>query len=431
MGITARGAWESGPPALPRARDRLPERGLHLRRRRRHERRRVRQRDAAERAHPAGRCLRPPRHLPRPDSGRGDVVRRAEAAVRAAALQLGRLRRVADLRRAAESSPAASSRSRSTRRSPRRWASTRSVTAMTPQQLMKAILLAPVDLLWNGGIGTYVKAATETHAEAGDKANDPIRVNGGELRCAAVGEGGNLGLTQRGRIEYAQSGGRINTDFIDNSAGVDTSDHEVNIKILLDEMMASGDMTEKQRNALLASMTDEVGRLVLADNYGQNLALASSEAVAAPADARARELDPPARDAGPDRPRDRVPAVGEGVRSPPAAGHRAHRPGAVGAAGVHQDRAGRRAARRPTCPTTRSSAPSCTTTSRAPCASSTASRWTCIRCAARSSSPRSSTGWSTSPASRSSTGSARRRAPARRSWRAPTSSAGRSTGPTS
>ena len=143
-------------------------------------------------------------------------------------------------------------------------------------------MLAPVDLLWNGGIGTYVKASDESQPEAGDKANDAIRVNGGELRCAAVGEGGNFGLTQRGRIEYAQSGGRINTDFIDNSAGVDTSDHEVNIKILLDKMMASGDMTEKQRNSLLASMTDEVGRLVLADNYGQNLALASAEAVAAP-----------------------------------------------------------------------------------------------------------------------------------------------------
>jgi glutamate dehydrogenase len=157
-----------------------------------------------------------------------------------------------------------------------------SVTSMTPHELMRAILLAPVDLLWNGGIGTYVKASTESHAEAGDKANDAIRVNGGELRAKAVGEGGNLGLTQRGRIEYAMTGGRINTDFIDNSAGVDTSDHEVNIKILLDRVMASGDMTEKQRNALLASMTDEVGHLVLEDNYGQNIALASAVAVAAP-----------------------------------------------------------------------------------------------------------------------------------------------------
>ncbi len=154
------------------------------------------------------------------------------------------------------------------------------VSAMTPSELMRAILLAPVDLLWNGGIGTYVKAAAETHAEVGDKANDSIRVDGVELRCRAVGEGGNLGFTQRGRIEYAQAGGRINTDAIDNSAGVDTSDHEVNIKILLDRVTSSGDMTEKQRNALLASMTDEVGGLVLADNYGQNLALANSQAVA-------------------------------------------------------------------------------------------------------------------------------------------------------
>ncbi len=157
-----------------------------------------------------------------------------------------------------------------------------STTSMTPAELMKAILLAPVELLWNGGIGTYVKASTETNVDAGDKANDAIRVNGGELRAQAVGEGGNLGFTQRGRIEYAQAGGRICTDFIDNSAGVDTSDHEVNIKILLDTVMRSGDMTEKQRGELLASMTDEVGELVLQDNYEQNMALASAESVALP-----------------------------------------------------------------------------------------------------------------------------------------------------
>ncbi len=159
------------------------------------------------------------------------------------------------------------------------------VIRMTPAELMRAVLLAPVDLLWNGGIGTYVKAATETHAEAGDKANDAIRVDGGDLRVACVGEGGNLGFTQLGRIEYARSGvdgagGRIVTDFIDNSAGVDTSDHEVNIKILLDRVVADGDLTTKQRNELLASMTDEVGALVLADNYDQNLALANASAVA-------------------------------------------------------------------------------------------------------------------------------------------------------
>ncbi len=134
-----------------------------------------------------------------------------------------------------------------------------SVVSMTPAELMKAILQAPVDLLWNGGIGTYVKAAGETNADAGDKANDSIRINGRDLRAQCVGEGGNLGLTQLGRIEYADRGGRMNTDFIDNSAGVDTSDHEVNIKILLDRVVANGDLTEKQRNAVLAA-DDRRGR---------------------------------------------------------------------------------------------------------------------------------------------------------------------------
>ncbi len=161
-----------------------------------------------------------------------------------------------------------------------------SVETLTPAELMRAILVARVDLLWNGGIGTYVKSETETHAEVGDKANDAIRVDGSQLRCRCVGEGGNLGLTQRGRIDYAREGcegrgGRINTDFIDNSAGVDTSDHEVNIKILLDRVVLDGDLTLKQRNALLASMTDQVGELVLADNDEQNRALANA-AIQAP-----------------------------------------------------------------------------------------------------------------------------------------------------
>jgi glutamate dehydrogenase len=149
-------------------------------------------------------------------------------------------------------------------------------TKMTPAELMRAILSAPVDLLWNGGIGTYVKASTETDAEVGDKANDSIRVSGQDLRVKVVGEGGNLGLTQLGRIEFALKGGRVNTDAIDNSAGVDTSDHEVNIKILLNAVVANGDMTVKHRNALLAEMTDEVGELVLRSNYAQNIALANS-----------------------------------------------------------------------------------------------------------------------------------------------------------
>ncbi|QTZ92240.1 NAD-glutamate dehydrogenase [Streptomyces auratus] len=148
------------------------------------------------------------------------------------------------------------------------------IKKMTPADLMQAILKAPVDLLWNGGIGTYVKSSAESNADVGDKSNDAIRVNGEDLRVKVVGEGGNLGLTQLGRIEFAASGGKINTDAIDNSAGVDTSDHEVNIKILLNSVVADGDMTVKQRNKLLAEMTDEVGALVLRNNYAQNTALA-------------------------------------------------------------------------------------------------------------------------------------------------------------
>ncbi len=153
---------------------------------------------------------------------------------------------------------------------------------MTPAQLMNAILKAPIDLLWNGGIGTYVKAATESHADAGDRANNGLRVNGGELRCKVVGEGGNLGMTQKGRIEAALNGVLLNTDFIDNSAGVDTSDHEVNIKILLGGVMARGALTLEQRNVLLAEMTNEVGDLVLKDNYRQNQAISLMERMSVP-----------------------------------------------------------------------------------------------------------------------------------------------------
>ncbi|QAX81952.1 NAD-glutamate dehydrogenase [Candidatus Pseudomonas adelgestsugas] len=144
---------------------------------------------------------------------------------------------------------------------------------LTPTELLNALLRAPVDLLWNGGIGTYVKASTESHADVGDKANDALRVNGNELRCKVVGEGGNLGMTQLGRVEFGLNGGSSNTDFIDNAGGVDCSDHEVNIKILLNEVVQAGDMTDKQRNKLLASMTDEVGNLVLRNNYKQTQAL--------------------------------------------------------------------------------------------------------------------------------------------------------------
>jgi glutamate dehydrogenase len=153
--------------------------------------------------------------------------------------------------------------------------------AMTPNELIRALLRAPVDLLWNGGIGTYVKASSEVHTEAGDKANDALRVDADELRCRAVGEGGNLGLTQRARIEYALGGGCLNTDAIDNSGGVDCSDREVNIKILLDAIVAEGDLTRKQRNELLLEMTESVARLVMKNSYEQAETLSLAEAQAA------------------------------------------------------------------------------------------------------------------------------------------------------
>jgi glutamate dehydrogenase len=149
--------------------------------------------------------------------------------------------------------------------------------ALPPNDLIRALLAAPVDLLWNGGIGTYVKASSEVHADAGDKTNDAVRVDASELRCRVVGEGGNLGLTQRARIEYALRGGRINNDAIDNSGGVDCSDREVNIKVLLDQVVANGDLTRKQRDELLVAMTGTVGELVLKDNREQTETLSLSE----------------------------------------------------------------------------------------------------------------------------------------------------------
>lgn len=148
-------------------------------------------------------------------------------------------------------------------------------------RLIQAILKSPVDLLWNGGIGAYVKASSERHSDVYDRANDAVRVDGCDIRCRIVGEGGNLGFTQRGRIEYALKGGRINTDSIDNSGGVDCSDHEVNIKILLNEEVAHGRFSEEKRNVLLADLTEEVASVVLRDNYMQALAISALEVHAA------------------------------------------------------------------------------------------------------------------------------------------------------
>lgn len=145
---------------------------------------------------------------------------------------------------------------------------------LAPNDLIKALLLAPVDLIWNGGIGTYIKGSRESHADVGDKATDAVRINGNQVRAKVIGEGGNLGMTQLGRVEYALNGGSSYTDFIDNAGGVDCSDHEVNIKIMLNEIVASGDMTMKQRNQLFMQMTDAVSALVLANNYRQTQAIA-------------------------------------------------------------------------------------------------------------------------------------------------------------
>ncbi len=208
------------------------------------------------------------------------------------------------------------------------------VTALTPAELIRAILMAPVDLLWNGGIGTYVKASGETHAEAGDRANDAIRIDGRQLRARVVGEGGNLGLTQRGRIEAARSGVTLNTDAIDNSAGVDTSDHEVNIKILLDLAAAEGRLDRPGRRAMLAAMTDEVAALVLRDNVEQNVLIHLKEfAGAGLVPALARLIASLERTAGLDRSLEALPSdsalaalagEGRGLTSPELAVVSAH-----------------------------------------------------------------------------------------------------------
>ncbi len=150
---------------------------------------------------------------------------------------------------------------------------------LVPNDLIRAILKAPVDLFWNGGIGTFVKASFETHMDVGDRTTDGIRVDANELTARVVAEGGNLGFTQNARVEYSLNGGIINTDFIDNSAGVDCSDHEVNIKILLNKLMMDGEMTLKQRNSLLEKMTDAVAELVLRDNYEQTQILSLEASV--------------------------------------------------------------------------------------------------------------------------------------------------------
>ncbi len=158
----------------------------------------------------------------------------------------------------------------------KKWLNTRQVS-MTPSELIHNVLKMKVDLIWNGGIGTYVKSKKESHSEVGDRANDSLRVNGADIQAKIVGEGGNLGLTQLGRIEYAANGGRVNTDFIDNVGGVDCSDNEVNIKILLNTIVNNGDLTVKQRNQLLYDMTDDVSEIVIQDCYRQTQSISITQ----------------------------------------------------------------------------------------------------------------------------------------------------------
>ncbi len=200
------------------------------------------------------------------------------------------------------------------------------VSELTPNELMAAILRAPVDLLWNGGIGTYVKASNESNEDVGDRSNDAIRVDAADLRCRIVGEGGNLGLTQLARVEYALNGGLIYTDAIDNSAGVDCSDHEVNIKIALAQLLARGSLTMDERNELLAEMTDDVAELVLDDNRAQTLALMIARTQSLPmVNVHARYLDSLEAEGHLDRALDDLPndkqiaerqSVGSGLRTP-------------------------------------------------------------------------------------------------------------------
>ena len=198
---------------------------------------------------------------------------------------------------------------------------------LTPAELVSAILAAPVDLIFNGGIGTYFKGSDEVHADVGDKANDAVRIDGAQIRARVVAEGGNLGMTQLARVEFASRGGACNTDFIDNSGGVDCSDHEVNIKILLNAIVAAGDMTGKQRVQLLEEMRDDVAALVLANNYRQAQSISLAEREAALRINEHRGLIASLEASGGARPRARVPAPGRGAAGAPRQGARAHAAG--------------------------------------------------------------------------------------------------------
>ena len=268
MGITAKGAWESVRRHFRELGVDVGDRRDHRGRRRRHVGRRVRQRDAAL----ASTCGSSPRSTTATSSSTPTPTRPPRSPSGERLFELPRSS-WADYDTSLISA-GGGVYPRTLKRIPvsEQVAAVLGTTAgeLDPAELMRAILRAPVDLLWNGGIGTYVKASDETQADAGDKSQRPRPGRRRRAARAVVGEGGNLGLTQRGRIEYARAGGRVNTDAIDNSAGVDCSDHEVNIKILLDSLVERGELAEERRDAQIAATTDDVAALVLADNVAQN-----------------------------------------------------------------------------------------------------------------------------------------------------------------
>jgi glutamate dehydrogenase len=276
LGITARGAWESVKRHFRQLGPRPRHGPVHRGRHRRHVGRRVRQRDAALGPDPARRRLRPPprRHRPRPGPRRR--LRGATAAVRAPRLDLGDYDRGAISAGGGVWPRSAKSISLSAEA---QAALGVEADRLQPNEVIRAILRAPVDLLWNGGIGTVVKAAAETDADAMDRASDAIRVDARDLRCRVVGEGGNLGFTRRARVEYARGGGLIFADFIDNSGGVDCSDHEVNLKILLGLAERRGRLTRPERDELLRAVTTDVVGHVLYDSFLQSQILAEEVAV--------------------------------------------------------------------------------------------------------------------------------------------------------
>jgi glutamate dehydrogenase len=317
----------------------------------------------------AGRGVRPPPRLPRPHARSRGHVRRARSACSLCRARRGTTTTSRSSRRAAASSRAAPSRSRLTEAAG--GARHRAGETRRRRTCCARSSRRPWTLLYNGGIGTYVKASRQANGEVGDRANNEIRINGADLRCKVVGEGGNLGFTQLGRVEFAQRGGRIYTDAIDNSAGVDCSDHEVNIKILTGLVMSDGEMTLKQRNKLLAEMTDDVGRLVLADNYYQPQSLAVSgrarrEAARLPGRIHARP-----REGGPAQPRRGVPALRRRDRRAPRREAGPDGPRARGAARVLQDAALRRTSSAAASWTTPTSPRRSSATSRPCCASAT------------------------------------------------------------